>query len=185
MERIQLYLELLERWNHQINLVARRDVAHIMDRHVRDSLQLIDFMPVTARSAIDLGSGAGFPGLLLAIATDITFDLLEADKRKASFLREAIRVTDAPAAVYNIRVEVADLPPAPLITARAFAPVTRTLEFSHHLLAAGGTYLLPKGITAEDELTEARSQWHMRVEKFASQTGVGATILRLSEVTRV
>ncbi len=184
-ERLNAYIGLLIRWNSHINLVAKKDESSLMTRHVGDALQLAHFILPQFNRAIDIGSGGGFPGLVLSIATNIAFDLVESDTRKASFLREAIRITSAPAAVYSVRAEVADIPPAPLITARAFGPVARILEVSHHLLAAGGTYLLPKGITAEDELTEARTQWHMRVEKFASQTGVGATILRLSEVTRV
>ena len=156
-----------------------------MSRHLADSLQLAHLIPSGTTSGIDLGSGGGFPGLVLAIATDTRFDLIESDSRKAAFLQEAIRVTGARATVHIVRVEKAKLSPAPLLTARAFAPVARILEWSHHLLAPGGTLLLPKGVTADEELTEARRKWHMRVEKFASQTGPGATILRLSEVARV
>jgi 16S rRNA (guanine527-N7)-methyltransferase len=156
-----------------------------MTRHVADSLQLMNYVTPGTAHGIDLGSGGGFPGLVLAIATDIPFDLIEVDARKAAFLQEAIRITAAPAAVHSLRVEEARLSPAPLITARAFASVARILDLASHLLAPGGVFLLPKGATADHELTEARSKWHMRVEKFASQTGTGATILRLSEVARV
>jgi 16S rRNA (guanine527-N7)-methyltransferase len=183
--RLQLYIALLARWNNRINLVSRADEPSVMNRHVADSLQLIELIPPRTSRGIDLGSGGGFPGLVLAIATDTPFDLIESDNRKAAFLHEAIRITAAPAVVHSVRAEKAELAPAMLITARAFAPVARILEWSHHLLAPGGTLLLPKGVTADEELTEARRKWHMRVEKFASQTGPGATILRLSEVARV
>jgi 16S rRNA (guanine527-N7)-methyltransferase len=184
-ERLGAYVAILARWNRRINLVARSDESDLMTRHVGDALQLAELAPSLTDRAIDLGSGGGFPGIVLAIATNIHFDLIEADSRKAAFLNEAIRVTAARATVHNVRVETAGIAPSPLITARAFAPVVRILEWSHHLIAPGGFLLLPKGVTAEDELTEARRRWHMKVEKFASQTAPGATILRLSEVARV
>jgi 16S rRNA (guanine527-N7)-methyltransferase len=185
MERLEAHAALLIRWNSRINLVSRRDEPSIMERHVNDALQLLDLIPSRINRAIDLGSGGGFPGLVLAIASGIPFDLVETDARKAAFLHEAIRLTAAPATVHTGRVEEAKLPPSPLITARALAPIARILEWSTHLIAPGGILLLPKGITAEDELTEARRGWQMRVEKFASRTGPGATILRLSEVAPV
>src|SRR5690242_21035384 len=101
--------------------------------------------------AIDLGPGAGFPGLVLALASDVHFALIEADRRKCAFLREAARVTGAPVQIHAVRIESASLRPAPLVTARALAPLPRLLELAAPLLAAGGQCLFLKGANAAEE----------------------------------
>ncbi len=138
----------------------------------------------TARSAIDLGSGGGFPGLVLAIATGLPFTLIEADSRKATFLREAARVTGTTVTVLTQRIEDANPPAAELITARALAPLAKLLAYSQPLLTPGGTMLFLKGKRAEAEIAEARLDWTMRIERHESQTGGGGVILRISEVQR-
>lgn len=185
LARLRAYSSLLIRWNARINLVSRHDESRLDERHINDALQLMDLMPAAIARAIDLGSGGGIPGLVLAIATGVKFDLIEADKRKAAFLREAARVTDAPVTVHSERVERLFLAPADLVTARAFAPLPRLLDLGHKFLTPGGVFLLPKGESADRELTDARAEWNMKIEKFPSKTDPGATILRLSEVTRV
>lgn len=183
LDRISTYVALLLRWNVHINLISRQDEARILDRHVCDALQLQPLMPTGVDHAIDLGSGGGFPGLVLAIATGVHFELVEADRRKATFLREAVRITGATATVHCERAEDILLSPALLVTARAFAPLGKTLELAHRLLAPGAVVLLPKGKSVAQELTDARARWNMKIEKFPSITDPGATILRLSEVT--
>ncbi len=178
-------MELLLRWNTRINLISRDDEAHLAQRHIEDSLQLMPLVPANIAGAIDLGSGGGFPGLVLAIVTGLHFDLVESDRRKAAFLREAARATGAPATIHNGRVEGLALPPTLLVTARAFAPLPRLLDLAHDLVAPGGILLLPKGKNVDAELTDARAGWNMHIEKFPSKTDPGGTILRLSEVTRV
>ncbi len=177
-------MALLLVWNRKINLIARRDETWIWRRHVNDSLQLAKLIPPGIDGATDLGSGAGFPGMVLAIATGICFTLVEADARKCAFLREAARATSAPVTVVNERIEATTTPPAALITARALAPLTELLALSHRLLAPGGTLLFPKGISAESEIEIALRQWTMRVERHISETGGGGMILRISEVQR-
>ncbi len=140
--------------------------------------------PVPNR-AIDLGSGAGFPGLVLAIATGVPFDLIEADQRKAAFLREAARITGAVVQVHATRIEAAQIIPAPLMTARALAPLPKLLDLAAPLLAPGGVCLFQKGANVQTELTEAASQWHMQVEILPSQTAPEACILRISDLSRV
>jgi len=183
--RLRQYADLVLRWNRTINLISKGDEPHIWTRHIEDSLNLIPHLPQTFSHAIDLGSGAGFPGLVLAIATNQSFVLIESDQRKAAFLREAARVTGAPATIHAVRAESANLPPAPLITARALAPLATLLSWAHPLLAPGGCCVFPKGRTAEDELTVARRQWHMHVEQWPSPLDPSAHILRLSEIARV
>lgn len=184
-DRLDRFLTLVLAWNRTINLVGKQDEAQLRQRHLEDSLALLPHLPEGFERAIDLGSGGGFPGLVLAIATGRHFDLVEADQRKAAFLREAARITGAPASVHAVRIETARLPPAPLVTARALAPLPTLLAWAAPLLAPGGVCVFPKGRTAGEELTEARRQWHMRVEQWSNPLAPDARILRLSEISRV
>ncbi len=184
-ETLARFAALLRRWNRTVNLVSAKDEPLLWDRHIGDSLQLIPLMVPRPSRAIDLGSGAGFPGLILAIATGVPFDLIEADKRKAAFLREAARITEAPVEVHAARIEATRIAPAPLITARALAPLPRLLSLAAPLLAPGGSCLFLKGANAQAELTHAATQWHMQVQRVPSRTTPGACILRISHLSRV
>ena len=183
-QRLTVFAELLQHWNQRINLVSPRDLPHLWDRHIADSLQLLEELPLGA-SFVDLGSGGGFPGLVLAIANDSPVTLVEADQRKASFLREAARATRTTANVIARRIEQADLPPTRYLTARALAPLPRLLDWSARFLAADGVCLFLKGRSAEDELTAAATEWHMAVSRRRSRTDPEGVILRLSEIRRV
>ena len=185
MAALERFAVLLERWNRTVNLISTGDAALMWDRHIADSLQLAPLMHSRPARAIDLGSGAGFPGLILAVATGVPFDLIEADQRKAAFLREAARATGAPVCIHAVRIEAAAIAPAPLITARATAPLPKLLALAAPLLAPGGQCLFPKGTNAQAELTHAAAQWHMRVERIASRTNPDACILRISDLSRV
>src|SRR5271166_4842556 len=176
---------LLLHWNRTVNLVSAHDAPRIWDRHIADSLQLAPLMDALPSRAIDLGSGAGFPGLILALATGVPFDLIEADQRKAAFLREAARITRAPVCIHVVRIESADLEPAPLVTARALAPLPKLLQLAAPLLAPGGHCLFLKGDSAQAELTHAAAQWHMQVERIVSRTAPDACVLRISDLRRV
>ncbi len=163
LDRLRAYAELLATWTRRINLVSRADEPHIWSRHVLDSLRLLPFIPVSTDRAIDLGSGAGLPGLVLAVASGVPFDLVESDRRKAAFLGEAQRVTNAPVRVHCRRIEQLDLAPARLVTARALAPLDALLGLAMPLLLPGGTGLFPKGARAADEVAQARRHWRMDV----------------------
>jgi 16S rRNA (guanine527-N7)-methyltransferase len=182
---LNAFAALLLRWNRTVNLISRRDEPDLWPRHIADSLQLVPLIPPGTQRGIDLGSGAGFPGLVLSIATRIPFDLIEADLRKAAFLRESARTTGAPATVHPVRAEAATVPPAPLVTARALAPLPDLLTLAAPFLASGGTCLFLKGANAASELTAAAPGWHMRVERLPSQTAPDACILRISDIARV
>jgi 16S rRNA (guanine527-N7)-methyltransferase len=184
LERLKLYARLLLRWNRKINLISRQSEGDAWQRHFVDSLQLAALIPAGARRAVDLGSGGGFPGLVLAIATGIPFDLVEADHRKAAFLREVAAATAAPATIHAVRIQDAVLPPVDLVTARALAPLTELLELAVPNLARAGTALFLKGARADQELTEAEAKWHMRVERFPSATDPTGVVFRLTEVMR-
>lgn len=183
-ERLETFLALLLRWNARINLVAERDPAAIWHRHIEDSLQLLPLLPQTGPLA-DLGSGAGFPGLVLALATSRETHLVESDRRKAAFLVEAASRLALPhVTVHPVRIESVTLPPVAALSARALAPMTELLPYAAKFLAPGGVALFPKGRSAEAELTAALRNWTMRVERFESRTDPTATILRLSDIHR-
>jgi 16S rRNA (guanine527-N7)-methyltransferase len=182
--RLTAYAALIARWSPHINLVAPGDLPRLWDRHIADAAQLVPLIPPGSRSIADLGSGAGLPGLVLAILTGLPTHLVERDRRKAAFLREAIRATAAPATVHA--ADAATLAPlhADLVTARALAPLPALLPLVARHLAPGGAALLPKGADADAELTAAAPLWTMQIERFPSRTDPAATILRLTEVAR-
>jgi 16S rRNA (guanine527-N7)-methyltransferase len=183
-DKLQQLVGLLLRWSRSINLTAQADGGEIWRRHILDSLQLSPFLTRRSAPGIDLGSGAGFPGLVLAIATGWRFHLIEADQRKATFLREAARITSAPVTVHAQRIESLVLPRASVVTARALAPLPRLLELAAPFLDQNGVCLFLKGKTANDELTRARAEWHMQVSAIQSRTDSAACILQISEITR-
>jgi 16S rRNA (guanine527-N7)-methyltransferase len=184
-DRLDLFLDLLLRWNARINLVADRDADTIRHRHLDDSLQLLPLLPEGDEPIGDLGSGGGFPGLVLAMALSRPVHLIEADRRKCAFLTEAAARLDLRhVTLHAARIEAARPPPLVAVTARALAPLDALLEHAERLLAPGGVALFPKGRTAEAELTEAERRWTVRAERFPSCTNPEATILRLSQIRR-
>lgn len=183
--RLRAFAALLLTWNRRINLIARGDEAFIWERHILDSAQLAPLLPGAGGSLIDLGSGAGFPGLVLAVVTGWRTYLVEPDARKAAFLREVVRTVRADASVHIARAEALRLPPAAAVTARALAPLSVLLGLTAPLLAPDGVCLFPKGRQVADELTAARRDWHMHVECFPSRTSPTATLLRIREIRRV
>jgi 16S rRNA (guanine(527)-N(7))-methyltransferase RsmG len=184
--KLRDYLALLLRWNARINLVADRDAETLWRRHVLDSLQLVPLLPEIEGPLVDIGSGAGFPGLMLAAATGRPTHLVESDRRKSAFLIEAARVLGlANTVVHPSRIEATTLPQAAILTARALASLPDLLTHAHRLLKPDGVALFPKGRTVDQELTAAAAGWTMRAERFPSRTDPSATILRLSEISPV
>ena len=181
--KLREFMALLQRWNARINLVADHDETTLWQRHVLDSLQLVPLLPPGDAPLVDLGSGAGFPGLMLALVTDRETHLVEADRRKSIFLTEAARILGLPrVTVHTARIDAATLPPAAVLTARALAPLRDLLPYAHRILAPKGVAIFPKGRNAEQELTEAAVGWIMTTERFPSRTDPQATLLRLSEI---
>ncbi|AQU87662.1 16S rRNA (guanine(527)-N(7))-methyltransferase RsmG [Komagataeibacter nataicola] len=184
-ERLERYADLLLRWNARINLVSPHDLPHLWSRHIGDSLQLASLIPPGGVDLVDMGSGGGFPGLVIACATDAQVTLVESDQRKAAFLREAARVAGVKVRVCAQRLEVADVPPAQVVTARALAPLSRLLEWGARFLRPDGVCLFLKGRNAEEELTMARAGWHMTTTRIPSRTNTDGVILELSDIRRV
>jgi 16S rRNA (guanine527-N7)-methyltransferase len=182
-DRLDRFVSLLLDWQRKINLIAPSTLANLWTRHVADSLQLVGLVP-SARAWIDLGSGGGFPGLVIACAladppeTDI--HLIESNAKKAAFLREAIRALHLPAVLYHGRVEdfVARFAaPVDVVTARAVAPLVRLLDLAEPLLKRGAQALFPKGQDVEAELTEASKYWNIEAELRPSLTEPRARIV--------
>jgi len=175
-QRLDQYVALLLQWQQSINLISASTIPQVWTRHVADSLQLLPFAP-EARTWLDLGSGAGFPGLVIACALaerdGAVVHLVESDQRKAAFLREAARVTGVPAQVHVQRIEAfaASWPGVPdVVTARALAPLPKLMDYTAIWLEKGAQALFLKGQDVEAELTESAKYWHMDFELHPSVT---------------
>ncbi len=186
---LQQFVDLLLLWQAKINLISPATINQIWTRHVLDSLQILTLLPVGATHIADLGSGSGFPGLPLAIASGRTVDLYESSNKKAAFLREALRITQANGQVHVTRLEPAlNLPHSQIVdvvTARALAPLTQLLALAEPFLAKGAIGLFHKGQEVETELSEAAKVWKFSYNCHVSSTDSKAVILAVKEVKRV
>jgi 16S rRNA (guanine527-N7)-methyltransferase len=184
LDRLIRYVELLTAWNARINLVGRNTLGDVWRRHILDSAQLYPHIPQGTRLLIDLGSGAGLPGLILSILGVPEVHLIESDARKAVFLREAARVTGAPAAVHALRIDRAKPLVAQVVTARALAPVAELLEISERFRTPNTICVFLKGENVQEELTEAVKQWNMTAHQSPSLSDPSGCILRLENINR-
>jgi 16S rRNA (guanine527-N7)-methyltransferase len=184
LDRLAKYVELLNSWTRRINLVGRDTLGDVWRRHILDSAQLFPLIPREARRLVDLGSGAGLPGLVLSIMGVPEVHLIESDGRKAVFLREAVRVTGAPAIIHAQRIDRVPAFAADVVTARALAPLSELLAISERFLGPQTVCLFPKGRMVEEELTEAAKAWHMRLDRQPSLTDPSGCILRLEAIAR-
>ncbi|HZW47723.1 MAG TPA: 16S rRNA (guanine(527)-N(7))-methyltransferase RsmG [Microvirga sp.] len=187
LEKLQLLERELRRWQAIKNLVGPATLDQVWDRHIVDSLQLLDFAP-EAMTWVDLGSGAGFPGLVLAIAGQergLKVHLVESNSRKCAFLRQIARLTGASAMVHEARLETvipSFVGKADVVSARALASLTQLLEWTEPMLKTGTIGLFPKGRDAESELTEARKKWTFKADILPSRTDSEARILRITSI---
>ncbi len=182
LDRLCIYVDLLKSWNRRINLIGRNTVGDVWRRHILDSAQLYPLIPTESRSLVDLGTGAGLPGLVLSIFGVPNCHLIDSDGRKAAFLREAIRVTKADATVHLARLDRAKVPLADVVTARALAPLSELVEISQRFLKLGGVCLFLKGRNVEEELTELAKRWKIPVERRPSLSDPLGSILRLEAI---
>ncbi|TPQ42178.1 16S rRNA (guanine(527)-N(7))-methyltransferase RsmG [Bradyrhizobium guangdongense] len=187
--RLDRYVALLLEWQAKTNLVAPSTLPHLWTRHIADSLQLVSLAPGAKRWA-DLGSGGGFPGVVLAcVMAEVpgaSVHLVERIAKKAAFLREAIRVTASPGVVHL--AEIGDnvdriTGPVDCVTARALAPLHQLIGFAEPLMRGGAKALFPKGQDVEAELTEAAKYWNIQSQLHQSRTGDG-WIVELATATR-
>lgn len=188
--RLERFAALLEKWNAAINLVARSTLADLWDRHILDSAQVFALCPEGARHWADLGSGGGFPGLVVAILAaelrpELRVTLVESDVRKATFLMAAARDCGVSAQVLARRIEAVPPLGADVLSARALAPLDKLLAHAERHLAPGGVALFPKGAQHAAELSEALARWRFRSEKHPSRTDPDSVILKIGEIARV
>ena len=185
LDALHAYLALLEKWQRRINLVAPGTLGDAWNRHIVDSAQLWPLMSGLGGPVLDLGSGAGFPGLVLAILGRDDVILVESDSRKAAFLREAARITGTAVAIEACRIESLRPIRAGIVTSRALAPVERLLHYARSYSDESTVYLLLKGAQADSELTTALTGWKMRIDKIPSVTDERGVVLRLEGVSHV
>lgn len=190
MDRLEVYAELLKKWNPRINLVAKSTIDDIWHRHFEDSAQLYHLAPHPVGHWADLGSGGGFPGLVIAIMalehdTPKRVTLVESDARKCAFLRTVIRETGAPATVVTGRIEAITPLECDVLTARALADLSHLMEFAERHLLPEGTALFPKGASWKKEMAEAQQKWNFEHQVAKSKTEDGPVILSIAGVARV
>lgn len=187
-ERIEAFVALLLTWQARFNLISPASIPDIWERHVIDSLQLLPLLPKDITAFADLGSGSGFPGVPLAIATGATVHLYESNGKKAAFLREALRQTATSGVVHNTRLEDSGkgtLPAVQAVTARALAPLPLLLDWASPFLNCGIPGFFHKGQDVDAELTQAAKYWRIQSRSHKSLTDSRAVILEVEEVAHV
>jgi len=190
IEKLETYAELLRKWQNAINLVARDSLDSIWQRHFADSAQLLRLIPAGS-ICLDFGSGAGFPGMVIAMlsANDGTrVHLVESNARKCAFLRAVARQTGTAVEIHNARVEEyavrGTVSNVDVVMARGVAPLARLLELSHPFFRDGMTGLFLKGRRADAEILEARRAWMFDLRAHPSETEKGAKLLEIGGLGR-
>lgn len=180
LERLSTYVKLLRDWNGRFNLVSEVSLEQVWHRHLWDSAQLEPLIPPGSKNLADLGSGAGFPGLVLAILRpNLKVSLFEATRKKADFLRAVASELDLKVDVRNVRIEEAPRQVFDVITARAFAPLVELLGYAQNFAGRDTVLLLLKGQKLDAELTEAQRFWRMKFRKHPSLTHPLGVVLEI------
>ena len=189
LARVKAYLGLLQDWSTRHNLVSAGSLADLWRRHIWDSAQIVPLIPESSTSLVDLGSGAGFLGLVLAILfrarPAFRTVLYEATRKKCVFLKAAAEATDVSVDVRHARIEDAARESFDVVTARACAPLTKLLGYAMRFQGPHTTNLFLKGQSVDAELTEAHKSWKMSVVRHQSQTNPSGTVLEIREFARV
>jgi 16S rRNA (guanine527-N7)-methyltransferase len=188
--RLAVYVDLLARWRKATNLISEASFAEVWTRHIADSAQLLALAP-HARRWVDLGSGAGFPGIVIAIQlADVPgarVHCIESDRRKCAFLREVARAAGAPADVHAARIESIDpaaLAPVDAVTARALAPLPRLIEFATVWIAHGAVGVFPRGRSGQAQLGIHPAAPDLAMDLVASKLDPEAAILRVRSASK-
>jgi 16S rRNA (guanine527-N7)-methyltransferase len=186
LDRLKRYAELLADWNARHNLVSGGSMADIWKRHFWDSAQIADLVPRGAKTAIDLGSGAGFPGLVLAtLCPGLRITLTEATRKKYDFLKVVAGELGLEVDLRNGRIEEMGPERFDLITARACAPLPELLSYAQRFWGKGSRALLHKGQNLASELTEVHKSWRIEFEQHSSRSDPSGIILEIRELQRV
>lgn len=184
LDRLKTYAGLLEKWQKAINLVGKSTLPDLWRRHMLDSYQLLSHIQAKKGCWIDLGSGAGFPPLVIAICSAFEVHAVESDQRKCLFMQNVSRETSAGLRVHNRRIEALEPFAADVISARALAPLDKLLALAAPFVHDATEILLLKGQDVDEELTNASKCWNMEVEKLRSLTSEDGCILKISKLRR-
>jgi 16S rRNA (guanine527-N7)-methyltransferase len=189
IDRLSQFEELVLKWTPRINLIAKSTQSDVWHRHIIDSAQLFQYAPKHVKTWLDIGSGGGFPGIVMAIMSVGTgqgthFSFVESDQRKATFLRTAVRELQLKVTVHSERIEATPPQNSDVITARALKSVSELMPFLDRHLAEGGVAILPKGRTVSEEIPLARQNWRFDMTEHASITDADARILIVKDIAR-
>ena len=189
-ERLQIFVGLLAKWNAAINLVSPASMAEVWTRHVADSAQVLDLAPIRRARWLDMGSGAGFPGIVIALITadtpnPVEMTLVESDRRKAAFLSTVSRETGVPMIIQAARIEAVAPQGADTVSARALAPLVKLCSFAERHLAPHGAALFLKGGRYDAEIAEARRTWSFALDVRRSSTDPAGVVLIMKDLRRV
>lgn len=182
LSRFETFADMLVRWQARVNLVSTASLDDPWRRHFLDSTQLFALIPDKCARLVDLGAGAGFPGLVLAIMGVSGVELIEANGRKCAFLREVARATATEVTVTQGRIENIEARPADVVIARACAPLGKLLGYVDRFLAADGTALLLKGARVDEELTQAAKSWTMELNRRPSLSDPAGAVLEITNL---
>ena len=188
-DRLKIYAALVRKWTPAINLVSKSSVSDLWGRHILDSAQILQYAPDNCGHWVDLGSGGGFPGLVVAIlaaerSPAMRVTLVESDLRKATFLRQVAQDCALNTTICAERAEDINPMSADVLSARALAPLSQLLPLAKRHLAQGGTAIFPKGAHAANELAESLEHWRFSVQKHPSVTDPNAVILCIGDIER-
>jgi 16S rRNA (guanine527-N7)-methyltransferase len=183
---LEAFATLLEKWTKSINLIAPKTIPYIWDRHILDSAQMFELAPKGWTGWTDLGSGGGLPGVIISILDpeNRPVTLVESDQRKCLFLKTVKRELSLNLIVERSRIESVSILPAPILSARALAPLSDLLTFSERVLEQRGIALFAKGENYQTELDHARKSWQFDLLAHPSQTNASARILEISRIRR-
>ncbi|MCI2394673.1 16S rRNA (guanine(527)-N(7))-methyltransferase RsmG [Aliiroseovarius sediminis] len=189
MERLERYAQLLKKWNPAINLVAPSTIDALWSRHFLDSIQIFSLAPEKVTKWCDMGTGGGFPGLIIAILAKESDPerqtvCIESDLRKATFLRTVARETGVNAMILSKRIEGAEPQEADIVSARALAPLKDLLGYADRHLSPQGHCIFLKGENYRSEVEEALETWQFALDTYPSKTNPDAVVLKIGDLRR-
>jgi 16S rRNA (guanine527-N7)-methyltransferase len=182
LDRFSIYGELLIKWQSAINLVSDKTISDMWRRHFLDSAQLFSLLPPGTKNVLDIGSGAGFPGLVLALMGVKNLTLVESDTRKCMFLQEVLRETNSVANIENCRIEGFTKSSFDVVTARALAPLDKLLVYAQPYFWPGTIGVFPKGRRYGSELASAKQHWQLKYSLVPSVTDASGAIIVVEEM---
>lgn len=182
--RLEQFVELLLKWNRKINLIGKSTADDVWQRHIIDSAQLLKYIPSNSKIVTDFGSGAGFPGMVLAILADFEVHLVESDQRKCAFLLEASRLAGEKVNVHNQRIEQLEPWQSDIITARALASLDKLLSLTQKFVEKSKLSLFLKGQNVVEEIEEASKSWNIEYKIFPSMTSSNSYILAVEKINQ-